>query len=113
LFILVDQARAALDVARGCRLRPARRGRRHAALDRRIYPHAAASNLKTWGHLFVLSALLNSVPFTLFAYGETHISAVLAGLINAFTPLATVIVAVFILRQEPYSSTVIGGWSSA
>jgi len=34
---------------------------------------------------------------------------VLAGLINAFTPLATVIVAVFILRQEPYSSTVIGG----
>jgi len=61
------------------------------------------------GHLFVLSALLNSVPFTLFAYGETHISAVLAGLINAFTPLATVIVAVFILRQEPYSSTVIGG----
>ena len=66
-------------------------------------------NLKTWGHLFVLSALLNSVPFTLFAYGETHISAVLAGLINAFTPLATVIVAVFILRQEPYSSTVIGG----
>src|ERR1700687_1421800 len=38
--------------------------------------------LKTWGHLFVLSALLNSVPFTLFSYGETHISAVLAGLIN-------------------------------
>jgi drug/metabolite transporter (DMT)-like permease len=65
--------------------------------------------LKTWGHLFVLAALLNSVPFTLFSYGETHISAVLAGLINACTPLATVIVALFILRQERFSSKVIGG----
>jgi drug/metabolite transporter (DMT)-like permease len=68
-----------------------------------------ARSLKTWGHLFVLAALLNSVPFTLFAYGETHISAVLAGLINAGTPLATVIVAVFIWRQEQPNSKIIGG----
>ena len=40
----------------------------------------------TWGHLFVLAILFNSVPFTLVAYGETHISAVLAGIINALTP---------------------------
>jgi drug/metabolite transporter (DMT)-like permease len=65
--------------------------------------------LKTWGHLFVLAALLNSLPFTLFSYGETHISAVLAGLINAFTPLATVVVALFILRQERFSANVVGG----
>ena len=45
----------------------------------------------------MLAALLNSVPFTLFSYGETHISAVLAGLINAVTPIATVIVVVFVL----------------
>jgi drug/metabolite transporter (DMT)-like permease len=65
--------------------------------------------LTTWGHLFVLSALLNSAPFTLFSYGETHISAVLAGLINAFTPLATVIVVLFVLRQEQFSPQIIGG----
>jgi drug/metabolite transporter (DMT)-like permease len=65
--------------------------------------------LRTWGHLFVLSLLLNSVPFTLFSYGETHISAVLAGLINAFTPLATVIVALFVLRQEQPNSKILGG----
>jgi drug/metabolite transporter (DMT)-like permease len=65
--------------------------------------------LKTWGHLFVLAALLNSVPFTLFSYGETHISAVLAGLINAVTPIATVIVVVFVLRQEQPSAKIIGG----
>ncbi len=63
----------------------------------------------TWRHLFILSALLNSVPFTLFSYGETHISAVLAGLINAGTPLATMIVALFILRQEPARPVTIGG----
>ncbi len=65
--------------------------------------------IKTWGHLFVLAALLNSVPFTLFSYGETHISAVLAGLINACTPLSTLVVALFIVRQEPVRPAVIGG----
>ncbi|MHB8335143.1 MAG: DMT family transporter [Acidimicrobiales bacterium] len=68
-----------------------------------------ARSIKTWGHLFVLAALLNSVPFTLFSYGETHISAVLAGLINACTPLSTLIVALFILRQEPVRPAIIGG----
>jgi drug/metabolite transporter (DMT)-like permease len=76
-----------------------------AAFTRTPLPH----KLRTWGHLFVLSALLNSAPFTLFSFGETHISAVLAGLINAFTPLTTVIVALFILRQEQFSSKIIGG----
>src|SRR5689334_16130722 len=37
----------------------------------------------TWKHLLVMSVLLNSVPFTLFSYGETHISSVLAGIINS------------------------------
>ncbi len=66
-------------------------------------------NWKTWGHLFVLAALLNSAPFTLFSYGETHISAVLAGLINACTPLATLIVALFILREESIRPEIVGG----
>lgn len=63
----------------------------------------------TWGHLFALSTLLNSVPFTLFSYGETHISAVLAGLINACTPLTTLIVALFITRQESIRLEIIWG----
>jgi drug/metabolite transporter (DMT)-like permease len=63
----------------------------------------------TWGDLFVLAMLLNSAPFTLLSYGETHISAVLAGLINAFTPLTTLVVAIFILRQESFRPAIIGG----
>jgi drug/metabolite transporter (DMT)-like permease len=56
-----------------------------------------------------VAVLLNSAPFTLFSYGETHVSAVLAGLINAFTPLATLIVVLFILRQEVLSSEIVSG----
>lgn len=52
----------------------------------------------TWRHLFVIAVLLNSVPFTLFAYGETHISSALAGIINGATPLATL---VFVLVAFP------------
>jgi drug/metabolite transporter (DMT)-like permease len=46
----------------------------------------------TWRHLAVVAILLNSVPFSLFAYGETHVSSIIAGLINAMTPLATLAV---------------------
>lgn len=63
----------------------------------------------TWGRLFILSIFLNSAPFTLFSYGETHISAVLAGLINACTPLATLVVSLFILRQESFRPIVVSG----
>ncbi len=64
---------------------------------------------RTWGHLFVLAVFLNSVPFTLFAYGETHVSAVLAGIINALTPLATLLAALTIFRQQRPNARVIGG----
>lgn len=70
---------------------------------------ALPRKLVTWGELFILAALLNSAPFTLFSYGETHISAVLAGLINACTPLTTLIVALFILRQETFRPVIVGG----
>ena len=45
----------------------------------------------TWGHMFVVGLLLNSIPSTLFALGETHVSSVVAGIINAVTPLATIL----------------------
>ena len=76
-----------------------------AALTRSPLPRRRA----TWGHLFVVAVLLNSAPFTLFSYGETHVSAVLAGLINAFTPLATLIVVLFVLRQEPPNAVILRG----
>lgn len=54
----------------------------------------------TWRHLAVVALLLNSVPFTLFAFGELHVSSVLAGIINATTPLATLLVVLAAFPEE-------------
>ncbi|MHB1784288.1 MAG: DMT family transporter [Acidimicrobiales bacterium] len=76
-----------------------------AALTRTRLPCRVA----TWGHLVVLAVLLNSAPFTLFAYGETHVSAVLAGIVNALAPLATLLAALIIFRQQRPNPKIIAG----
>ncbi|MER5732833.1 DMT family transporter [Streptomyces sp. NPDC002138] len=43
--------------------------------------------LRTWGHLTVAALLLNSAPFSLFAYSELSIPSSLAGICNATSPL--------------------------
>lgn len=53
-----------------------------------------------WKHLIVVALLLNSVPFTLFAIGQTQISSILAGIINATTPLWTLIVTLVAFPEE-------------
>ncbi|GAA3883210.1 DMT family transporter [Saccharothrix violaceirubra] len=53
-----------------------------------------------WGHAMVVAALLNSVPFTLLAFGETLVSSVLAGVFNATTPLTTLVFVLLIVPQE-------------
>ncbi|MBB5122536.1 membrane protein [Streptomyces eurocidicus] len=45
------------------------------------------SGARVWGHLAVAAFLLNSLPFTLFAYAELRVSSTLAGICNATTPL--------------------------
>src|SRR3954471_18426312 len=51
-------------------------------------------------HLVVVAALMNGLPFVLFAYGETEVSSLLAGIFNATTPLLTLLFAFFVLRDE-------------
>jgi drug/metabolite transporter (DMT)-like permease len=55
---------------------------------------------RLWGHLAVAAILLNVAPFTLFAYGEQHVSSVLAGIWNATVPLFTLPVALLMLSDE-------------
>lgn len=65
--------------------------------------------LATWRHLAVVAILLNSVPFALFSYGETHVSSILAGLINAMTPLATLAVLLVAFPEEkPTRERIVG-----
>lgn len=48
---------------------------------------------RIWLHLFVAALLANVLPYTLFGYGEQTIASNAAGLLNATTPLWTVVVA--------------------
>ncbi|MER7707746.1 DMT family transporter [Kitasatospora sp. NPDC097605] len=62
---------------------------------------AAPRDLATWGHSAVVALLLNAVPFVLFSYGETRVSSVLAGVMNATTPLFTLLFALAVVPGEP------------
>lgn len=54
----------------------------------------------TWGHFVVLGVLFCFVPFTLFAWAETRIESGLAAILNATTPLWTLVMVLLFLRAE-------------
>jgi len=58
------------------------------------------SDKSTWRKLWILAMLLNVIPGILFAYAEVYVTLVLAGIINATTPLATLIVMLIAFREE-------------
>lgn len=51
------------------------------------------TGLVTWVHLFVAALVANAIPYTLFGIGERTVDSNVAGVINATTPLWTVLVA--------------------
>ena len=55
---------------------------------------------KIWIHLWVVSLLLNVIPGVLFAFAETEVTSILAGIINAVTPLMTLLAIMIIFRDE-------------
>jgi drug/metabolite transporter (DMT)-like permease len=69
------------------------------AMQRRSVP----ADRRLWWHAGVAAALLNSVPFTLIAYGEAYISSVLAGVLTACTPLFTLAAMMLALPGEHLS----------
>jgi drug/metabolite transporter (DMT)-like permease len=58
-----------------------------------------------WPALLVMGLLNNAVPFTLFALAQGQISGALASVLNATTPLFTVIVAHLATRDERITKT--------
>lgn len=53
-----------------------------------------------WAHAAFAGLMMNVIPFTLFAWAETRVSSVLAGLFNAATPLFTALFALAIVPSE-------------
>jgi len=46
-----------------------------------------------WLHLTVAALFANAIPYTLFAIGEQHVTSSVAGVLNATTPLWTLVIA--------------------
>src|SRR6266540_7117015 len=58
---------------------------RKEALPRRLTP---------WAHLTVMAVVTNIAPYFLYGWAEQHINSGLAGVLNATTPLFTLLFAV-------------------
>jgi drug/metabolite transporter (DMT)-like permease len=55
---------------------------------------------RLWLHLWVVALLLNVVPGVLFALAQTEVTSILAGIINAVTPLMTLLAIMVVTRDE-------------
>ncbi len=58
------------------------------------------ASLSIWGSFFVLGLLNNLIPFCLIVWGQTHIESGLASILNATTPIFSVVLAHFFTREE-------------
>ena len=57
-----------------------------------------------WPAFFGMGLLNNAIPFALFVWGQHHIASGLAAILNATTPLFTVLVAHCLTRDEKLSA---------
>ncbi len=62
-----------------------------------------------WGMFLVMGALNNAVPFMLIAWGQRSIPSGLASILNATTPLFTVLVSAALLADERASAQKFAG----
>jgi drug/metabolite transporter (DMT)-like permease len=62
-----------------------------------------------WAAFFAMGALNNLIPFSLIFWGQTRITGGLAAILNATTPLFTVVLAHFLTRDEKTTPQRLGG----
>jgi drug/metabolite transporter (DMT)-like permease len=67
------------------------------------------ASTRSWGAFMVMGLLNNVIPFTLIAFGETRIASGLASILNATTPIFTVLVAHWLTANERLTSGKIAG----
>ena len=66
-------------------------------------------NPKIWVAFIFMGILNNVIPFTLIVWGQTHIASGLASILNATTPLFTIVAAHFLTKDEKMTSNKIVG----
>ncbi|MCG8335034.1 MAG: DMT family transporter [Proteobacteria bacterium] len=67
------------------------------------------SSLAVWGGFIVMGALNNLIPFSLIVWGQTHIESGLASILNATTPVFSVVLAHFLTKEERLTTNRISG----
>lgn len=65
--------------------------------------------IEIWRKLFFTAILMNSMPGFLFAFGQDYVSSILAGIINAATPLMTLLFLLLVFKDQKVSSNQIAG----
>ena len=70
---------------------------------------APPRELGVWGALLLLGLVNSAAPFSLIVYGQTHIEAGLASILNATTPVFAVIVAGLLLSDEKITASRMAG----
>jgi drug/metabolite transporter (DMT)-like permease len=56
---------------------------------------------RMYGHLFVMGVINIAMPFFLITWGEQSIDSALASILNSTVPLFTIVLAAFLLHDEP------------
>ncbi|MCP8938205.1 DMT family transporter [Alsobacter sp. SYSU M60028] len=74
-------------------------------LTLRVTNVPAPRGLTVWRSLLGMAMLNNVVPFLLFAWAQSHIAAGVASILNATTPLFTVVVAHLVTEDEKLSGS--------
>ncbi len=65
---------------------------------------AVPRSLRLWAHIAVAALFANAVPYLLFAVAEQTVDSSTAGIINATTPLWTVVLALAVRHQKAVTS---------
>ena len=67
------------------------------------------TSFEAWKRLTIAGLMMSSIPFVLFSYAQTEVTSALAAIINAVTPITTVIVILIAFRTEKLKLHVIIG----
>jgi len=67
------------------------------------------ASFKTWGGYAVMGMLNNAIPFSLIVWGQTRIESGVASILNAITPIFTVLLAHFLTSDERLTTKKIMG----
>lgn len=64
---------------------------------------------RVWATMAIGGLFMSAIPFVLFSYAEQHVSSAVAGIMNAATPVMTVLMILLFFREEKPNRQVLIG----